>query len=1518
MKNPSLRLILLALVVVLTTAATSHAKQESVAVDMADYTAIPPFVLRGTAANVLLNLSVEWPTAGAAYNDEMFDSNRDGDSTDPGECDGRATIDGKSIGKCYFKDKDYLGYFDPNKCYTYTNNRFEPADIPNSDHECTGKSGRWSGNFLNWATMSAIDELRWALTGGYRHVDTSSETALERANVDPARFPAFHRVWQVKVVSSTYNVEPSTVTPFSDGTIYIYNHGYEVSFFNACCNSTEYTNLGAGHLGTYYARLKVCDPAQGLEDNCVSRFDGTDSYFKPEGLMQKNDNKMRFAAMGYLLESVREREGGVLRANMKYVGPHLPDGSANPNAEYGEDGIFVVDPDNQKPLDVDVQYSGVINYLNRFGRNGYKSKDPVSELFYECLNYYKNRGPTANFLDGDNDYHIDGQIDPIPSAFKDGFPVITTWDDPIQHACQQNYIIGINDAFPHVDKRLPGTSFHTDADYDNDSVDDLTWGDYGEPANADPDYSVTALTNTVGQLQGINGTQQLVGCTPTKCDWVNDLKTIPGLGQVAGPRGGTKHNSWYVAGLAYYANSEDIRPLLDGRQSITTYMMDTQEYTSDPYKGEMNMLWLTGKYGGFVEKDFQDTNGDGNPYEPNLAHEWDEDGDGEPDNYVLASDPGRMVRALNKAFVDILSRASSGTAASVIASTRTGAGAVYQTIFHPYYTDLNCNPAVKREVEWVGEIHGLFVDPWGNMREDSNQNRQLDLVETSPGANDRDRIIIFDGSNVYKLDDADGNGKLDPGEDWTDANADGELEISEIDVSPVTLADVNYTWSTNDWLNELPDANIPTQRGTFVSDSKNRYIFTFIDNDGDMVPKADGSEEFAFTTANTADIGPYLHLFDPFVYGPSEPPPGIRSADYGLFVTDQTERVVDYIRGEDQPAAVVGGSNLPAMRNRQVDYDCDNTAETWRLGDVIHSSPTVVATPAEDYDLIYRDRTYADFFVKYKNRRHVVYVGANDGMLHAFNGGFFDASQTKFWKAYHAVSGYSDPGTAPELGAELWAYVPYNLLPHLYWLTDPTYSHVYYVDLKPKVFDARIYDPTLPATDKHPHGWATIMVVGMRLGGGPLKTDKDHDGRYEPNGASPDTEMRSAYIILDITDPESPPTVLAEITFDDLGFTTSYPAVIVMDPKDTTNANDWYLVLGSGPTNITSATSDQRAKIYIIDLKKLGQNGELKDQDGNAPPLPFETLDDHAIVGDLVSVDLDLDYKADVVYFGTSLKFMQNNYKGRVHRLLIENDTNPGTWSASGSDAILFDAQKPVTAAPTIARDRDGRIWVYFGTGRFLTRDDVNYLDQQSYYGIKEPVDGSQNRDWSKVLNNGLLDVTNVKVFEGGEVKCDSGGSLIDCGDISDLNGNGKDDFDDIETIVDTTKDGWKLDFAGSGERNLGQATLLGEILTFTTYTPNSDPCEFEGFSNLYALHFKTGTAFSEPIIGFGDDVLGTKKEIAKMLSLGKGLTLTPNIHVGREEGSKAFIQTSTGAIEVVQQLNPGVTKSGKASWSEW
>ncbi|MBW2081302.1 MAG: hypothetical protein JRI27_10140, partial [Deltaproteobacteria bacterium] len=52
-------------------------------------------------------------------------------------------------------------------------------------------------------------------------------------------------------------------------------------------------------------------------------------------------------------------------------------------------------------------------------------------------------------------------------------------------------------------------------------------------------------------------------------------------------------------------------------------------------------------------------------------------------------------------------------------------------------------------------------------------------------------------------------------------------------------------------------------------------------------------------------------------------------------------------------------------------------------------------------------------------------------------------------------------------------------------------------------------------------------------------------------------------------------------------------------------------------------------------------------------------------------------------------------------------------------------------------------------------------------------------------------------------------------------------------------------------------------------------------------------------------------------IDIGKGYSENTNIHTGREAGSKAFVQTSTGAIIGIEQANPGITKSGKSSWQE-
>jgi len=140
--------------------------------------------------------------------------------------------------------------------------------------------------------------------------------------------------------------------------------------------------------------------------------------------------------------------------------------------------------------------------------------------------------------------------------------------------------------------------------------------------------------------------------------------------------------------------------------------------------------------------------------------------------------------------------------------------------------------------------------------------------------------------------------------------------------------------------------------------------------------------------------------------------------------------------------------------------------------------------------------------------------------------------------------------------------------------------------------------------------------------------------------------------------------------------------------------------------------------------------------------------------------------------------------------------------------------------------------------------------------------------------------------------------------------------FSDLEAEVQA-EDGWYLNFDETGERNLGQAAVLGNIVTFSTFVPNNDLCAYEGRSYLYGLYYKTGTAYWEGVLKT-DDNNGTgidpNNKVISKIDIGKGYSETPNIHTGREAGSKAFVQTSTGAIISIEQANPGITKSGKTS----
>ncbi len=117
-----------------------------------------PFAVVEQGANVALALSVEFPTVGVAYREDVFNP-----------------------------DKNYIGYWDYTGCYKYKDPEtnaslngeyFYRTGTWNANRECnhSNTSGEFSGNLLNYAASSSIDILRLGLTGGHREIDTPNQT----------------------------------------------------------------------------------------------------------------------------------------------------------------------------------------------------------------------------------------------------------------------------------------------------------------------------------------------------------------------------------------------------------------------------------------------------------------------------------------------------------------------------------------------------------------------------------------------------------------------------------------------------------------------------------------------------------------------------------------------------------------------------------------------------------------------------------------------------------------------------------------------------------------------------------------------------------------------------------------------------------------------------------------------------------------------------------------------------------------------------------------------------------------------------------------------------------------------------------------------------------------------------------------------------------------------------------------------------------------------------------------------
>ncbi|HEY4958070.1 MAG TPA: PilC/PilY family type IV pilus protein, partial [Caldimonas sp.] len=369
--------------------------------------------------------------------------------------------------------------------------------------------------------------------------------------------------------------------------------------------------------------------------------------------------------------------------------------------------------------------------------------------------------------------------------------------------------------------------------------------------------------------------------------------------------------------------------------------------------------------------------------------------------------------------------------------------------------------------------------------------------------------------------------------------------------------------------------------------------------------------------------------------------------------------LVNFLRGQRASEGYVYNSATKFFRQRG-----EGIAGEGILGDIVDSQPVYVGEPFASY----QENDYAGFKASRGAREPMIYVGANDGMLHAF---------------YASL-------TATYGGQEAWAVIPSVLVPNLYKLADVNYKrdgHQFYVDGTPVVGD--VWDGT---------NWRTILVGGLGAGG-------------------------KGYYALDVTVPGVLPTPKWEFKLDlascPAGSATAFaPNLYYGDcnlgltfgkPVITKLAGQWVVMFTSGYNNGNgAATGDGVGFLYVVNAL----NGSLLYKiptTGGTPGTP----------SGLAQIN---NYVDNVLLDNTTLRVYGGDVLGQMWRF----DFLPSaTATLLGTAKDLATATiEPITVRPELA-ELDGKPFVMFGTGKLLGSSDVTDSQKQSVYGLRDPLIGS-------------------------------------------------------------------------------------------------------------------------------------------------------------------------------------------------
>ncbi len=501
-------------------------------------------------------------------------------------------IDGDGALDIRFKPSiTYLGLFNPNLCYRHNNARdntglFTPVvRAAGSARTCPG---RWSGNWLNYVTTSRIDALRVVLYGGMREVDTPQSTILRRAYI-----PQDAHSWAKEYTSEAIDrYKISDYTPLSEpapNRRHFFGNLTRVAWVNCSTlnncsdrppllsvvtNSTtrvwewasterpvlsSSNNVHRGALTDYTVRVSAC--VTGFTEGCKA-YGTTTPIFKPVGLLHEFGEKDA-VLFGLLTGSYdRNLSGGRLR---KVVASFQDEVDA-------ATGAF-------KPAAAIVGSFNALrirDFNNLRNDNAYRSGwadnrppvegefrdwgNPIGEMMYESLRYFAGKKrPTPDFA------APTAAAAAVDTAI--GLPA-PDWDDPYDSTsaakapiCARANMLVISD---------------TNLSYDSDQV-----------PGADANFARSGFT---GDLEGLRVTQEaqtitrgepevkgdrFIGQSGAIFDSAPTAKTVESLGSVRGlaPEEPTKQGSYSAAAVAYFGKRSDLRADKEGRQSVETFVI---------------------------------------------------------------------------------------------------------------------------------------------------------------------------------------------------------------------------------------------------------------------------------------------------------------------------------------------------------------------------------------------------------------------------------------------------------------------------------------------------------------------------------------------------------------------------------------------------------------------------------------------------------------------------------------------------------------------------------------------------------------------------------------------------------------------------------------------------------------------------------------------------------------------------------------------------------------------------------